>query len=215
MLAIFEFWRNRVNRLPATDPLLVQQKLLARPEAWNGLEQAEQQQILDLLPDHIHAHPYPGEDGKIPALPESLRYSNHWRDGVRQFQVDLENGRYDPEWLQQAEQAVQERAEGAFDDFKEQEFEEFWGQKQKLDKSLVAGESSQVKLGTLIENGLVREGDIWKLSRGFGGSAPRGRKILVEKEAKVRWLPVIHLATEPSTHQSNESYRLWNCTARL
>lgn len=80
---------------------------------------------------------------------------------------------------------MQERAEGAFDNFKEQEFEEFWGQKQKLDKSLAAGESSQIKLDTLIENGLVREGDIWKLSRGFGSPGARGRKVLVEKEAKV------------------------------
>ncbi|KAK5714327.1 hypothetical protein LTS12_027839, partial [Elasticomyces elasticus] len=157
-------------------------KLLARPEAWNILEKEERQQILDLLPDHVHPHPYPDEDGSIPALPESfLRYSNHWRDGVRQFQLDLENGRYDPQWLKQAEKAVQERAEGGFDKFKEQEFEEFWGQKQKFDRSLAAGESSQVKLGTLVEHGLVRAGDIWKLSRGFG----RGGKILVEKEAKI------------------------------
>lgn len=149
------------------------------------MDKEEQQQILYLLPDHVHPHPYAGEDDKIPALPESfLRYSNHWRDGVRQFQVDLENGQYDPKWVKQAKKAVQERAAGDFDKFKEQEFEEFWGQKQKFDRSLAAGESSQVKLGTLVEHGVVRAGDTWKLSRGFG----HGRKIMVEKEAKVCWL---------------------------
>lgn len=120
---------------------------------------------------------------KIPPLPESfLRYDNPWRDAVRQFQVDLENGRYDPEWIRQADIAVQERANGEFDDFKEREFEEFWGQKQRMDKSLSAGESSQVKLTTLVEQGVVRVGDVWKISRGF--NVPGGR-LLIEKEAKV------------------------------
>lgn len=140
-----------------------------------------------------------------------MRYSNHWRDGVRQFQLDLENGRYDPQWLKQAEKAVQERAEGGFDKFKEQEFEEFWGQKQKFDRSLAAGESSQVKLGTLVEHGLVRAGDIWKLSRGFG----RGGKILVEKEAKVCWLLAVFLVTYSALYLSNDIVRLWNSTARV
>lgn len=120
---------------------------------------------------------------KIPPLPESfLRYDNPWRDAVRQFQVDLENGRYDLEWIRQADVAVQERANGEFDDFKEREFEEFWGQKQRMDKSLSAGESSQVKLMTLIEQGVVRMGDVWKISRSF--NVPSGR-LLIEKEAKV------------------------------
>lgn len=126
----------------------------------------------------------PTADGtaKIPPLPESfVRYDNPWRDGVRQFQVDLENGRYDPEWIRQAEVAVRERAEGLFDDFKEREFEQFWGQKQKMDRSLAAGESSQVKLKMLVEHGVIRVGDVWKLSRGF--NVPGGR-VLVEKEAK-------------------------------
>lgn len=162
-------------------------KLLAKPEAWNCLDEVEKRQILDLLPDHIHPIPDPpGEDGteaKIPPLPESfLRYSNHWRNGVRQFQVDLENGRYDPEWLRQAAEASQERAEGRFDKFKEEEFEQFWGQKQKLNYSVIAGESSRVKLVTLIEEGLVRVGDVWKYSRSFGKG---GSRILVEKEAKI------------------------------
>lgn len=120
---------------------------------------------------------------EIPPPPESfLRYSNNWRDGVRQFQLDLQNGRYDREWLRQAHEAMEERAQGKFDDFKEREFEQFWGQKQKLVHSVIAGESSRVKLETLIQEGVVRKGDVWKFSRVF---AVGGAKIIVEKEAKV------------------------------
>lgn len=123
------------------------------------------------------------DNKKLPPPPEAfLRYSSHWRDGVRQFQVDLENGRYDPEWIRQADEATYERAVGEFDDFKNREFEQFWGQKQTFDKSLAAGESSQIKLKTLIDHGVVRVGDVWKLIRGF--NIPSGR-LLIEKEAKV------------------------------
>ena len=111
------------------------QKLLAKPEAWNLLEEEEKRQILSLLPSDIHpASELPSDDSnsKIPPLPDSfIRYSNNWRDGIRQFQVDLENGRFDPEWLRQAENARRKRENGDFDSFKEREFERFWGQKQK------------------------------------------------------------------------------------
>ncbi|KAA8643291.1 hypothetical protein EYZ11_002328 [Aspergillus tanneri] len=161
-------------------------KLLARPEAWDRLEESEKQEILSLLPEGTHPNPYPppgDPDAKIPPLPESfLRYSNHWRDGVRNFQLDLQSGRYDPDWLHQAEEAMTQRAAGNFDKFKEDEYEEFWGQKQKLDKTIIAGQSSRVKLQTLVEQGLVREGDVWKYSRAFSKGPGR---ILVEKEAKI------------------------------
>lgn len=163
------------------------QKLFAKPEAWNCLDKDEKEEIISLLPAHVYRGPDPptedGTETKLPPIPESfLRYSNHWRDGVRQFQVDLQNGRYDPEWLRQAEEALQERAEGEFDKFKEEEFEQFWGQKQKLNYGVIAGESSRVKLATLIDEGVIRIGDVWKYSRAFGKGAGR---LMVEKEARV------------------------------
>ncbi|GAB1217259.1 hypothetical protein ATERTT37_006495 [Aspergillus terreus] len=162
-------------------------KLLARPEAWDCLEEAEKQEILNLLPEDVHPslHPSPDDpDAKIPPLPQTfLRYSNNWRDGVRQFQLDLQLGRYDPEWLRQAEEASQQRAAGNFDKFKEQEFEEFWGQKQKVDQRLASGESSQVRLTTLVEKGIIQKGDVWRLSRTFTNGGKN--KVLIEKEAKV------------------------------
>ncbi|OGM50173.1 hypothetical protein ABOM_001182 [Aspergillus bombycis] len=160
-------------------------KLLANPEAWNCLEEPEKREILDLLPEDLHPNPDPSPDDpdtQIPPLPEEfLRYSNNWRDGIRHFQLDLQNGRYDPVWLREAEEAMQQRADGKFDNFKEEEFEQFWGQKQKMDKTLTAGQSSQVKLSTLISNGAVLVGDVWKYSRAFKSKG----NLLVEKEARI------------------------------
>ncbi|XHF96794.1 hypothetical protein AWENTII_000412 [Aspergillus wentii] len=164
-------------------------KLLAKPESWNLLDEEEKKEIVSLLPDNIKAQlePSPDDpDAKMPPIPESfLRYSNPWRDSIRQFQLDLQNGRYDPKWLQQADEAMRERSAGKFDNFKEIEFEEFWGQKQKMDTTIAAGESSQVKLETLIENGLVRPGDVWKLSRAFTMGKGRRERVFIEKEGKI------------------------------
>lgn len=122
-------------------------------------------------------------NAKIPPLPESfVRYSNNWRAGIRQFQVDLENGRYDPEWLLQAESARQQRERGDFDSFKEREFEHFWGQKQKMDMSLLAGESGRIPLGTLVQAGVILPGDVWRYVFVFGKGADR---FVIDKECRV------------------------------
>ncbi|KAJ5564024.1 hypothetical protein N7513_000266 [Penicillium frequentans] len=161
-------------------------KLLASSAAWHALDEDEKRQILDLLPADTHPNPDPPADdpsAKIPPLPESfVRYSNNWRDCVRQFQIDLQNGRYDPEWLRQADQARQERENGDFDSFKDREYEEFWGQKQKLDKSLASGEASRVKLVTLINEGVIQVGDVWRFNYVYGKGADR---IVIDKEARV------------------------------
>ncbi|KAJ5622940.1 hypothetical protein N7490_011545 [Penicillium lividum] len=161
-------------------------KLLASSKAWNYLDEDEKRQILNLLPADIHPNPDPPADdpnAKIPPLPDSfVRYSNNWRDGIRQFQLDLQHGRYDPEWLRQAEEARQERENGEFESFKEREYEEFWGQKQKLDKRLAAGESGKVKLGTLVEEGAIQIGDVWRFNYVYGKGAER---IVIDKEARV------------------------------
>ncbi|EED19297.1 conserved hypothetical protein [Talaromyces stipitatus ATCC 10500] len=161
-------------------------RLFSNPKAWECLEEDEKRELLSRLPAHIHPNPDPDPDdpeSKIPPLPESfLRYDNNWRAALRNFQSDLESGRYKPDWQKQAKQAVQERAQGKFDDYKEREFEQFWGQKQKINHGLIAGESSKVKLETLIAHGVVRVGDVWKYCRVFGA---KKSGIVVEKEAKI------------------------------
>ncbi|KAL3471796.1 Asx homology domain-containing protein [Aspergillus californicus] len=155
-------------------------KLLTQPDAWECLEEAEKEEILELLPGDIHPNTDPSEiDGKIPPLSqEFLRYSTHWRSGIRDFQLDLQNGHYDPQWQREAEEAAKQRAAGKFDKFKEEEFEQFWGQKQVMDRSLAAGQSSRVKISKLISHGIIRKGDVWRWSRSF-------RKTLIDKEARI------------------------------
>ncbi|GLI80944.1 hypothetical protein PoHVEF18_009311 [Penicillium ochrochloron] len=161
-------------------------KLLARPEAWDILEEDEKREILALLPADTHpASELPSDDPntKIPPLPESfVRYSNNWRDGIRQFQLDLENGRFDPEWLRQAEQARRKRENGDFDSFKEREFEKFWGQKQRTHDTAASGESSKVKLTQLIEAGVFLVGDVWRFSYCYGKGQDR---LAIDKEVRI------------------------------
>lgn len=77
---------------------------------------------------------------------------------------------------------MEERAAGKFDAWKEQEFEEFWGQKQKLDYSAIAGESAKLKLDVLLKNNYFKVGDEWSYSRVFGRG---GEKVHVEKDGTV------------------------------
>ncbi|CAG8287592.1 unnamed protein product [Penicillium nalgiovense] len=161
-------------------------KLLARPEAWNCLEESDKRGILALLPPDVHPEAQAtldDLDAKIQPIPDSfIRYSNNWRDGIRQFQIDLQNGRYDPEWLRQAQEARQQRENGDFDDFKEREYEQFWGQKQKVTWNAPAGESARVKMGTLIGEGVIQLGDVWKFYYVYGRGPGR---IVIEKEVRV------------------------------
>ncbi|KAJ5669331.1 hypothetical protein N7462_010401 [Penicillium macrosclerotiorum] len=161
-------------------------KLLAKPESWNILEEEEKREILALLPADIHPDAEllsDAPDANIPPLPESfVRYSNNWRDGIRQFQLDLQHGHYDPEWLRQAEMARRARENGDFDNFKEREFEQFWGQKQKTTDRDAAGESAKVKLTQLTEAGVFLPGDTWRFTYVFGKGAER---IIIDKEVRV------------------------------
>jgi hypothetical protein len=161
------------------------QKLLAKPEAWDILEEDEKREILALLPADTHPAselPPDDPDTKIPPLPESfVRYSNNWRDSIRQFQLDLQNGRFDPEWLRQAEEARRKRENGDFDSFKEREFEKFWGQKQRTG-DVMSGESSKVRLTQLIETGVFLVGDVWRFSYCYGRGQDR---LVIDKEVRV------------------------------
>ena len=132
---------------------------------------------VDGLPDNA---PY-NEDGYSVPM-KYFKYDPDWRRLVREFQEDLGAGRYEPEWLEQAAKAMEERARGDFDKFKDDEFEEFWGQKQKTPCKELAGESSSIKLEELVENGVIREGDILSYSRAICKGENR---ILIEKDAKV------------------------------
>ena len=76
---------------------------------------------------------------------------------------------------------MEERAAGEFDKYKDDQYEEFWGQKQKLAYDVVAGDMTNLKLSVLVKAGLYRVGDIWSFARVFG----RSERVLVEKDVAV------------------------------
>lgn len=135
--------------------------LLATPDVWAQMTKEELEHINTLFPDHVPRN----ENGSISL--DWLRYDNDWRHGIRQWQADLEAGHLDPKWQREAALAMEERAAGNFDKFKEEEFEEFWGQKQKMHSRMLAGQSSVLKLPNLIAGSLFKEGDFWVYSRTF------------------------------------------------
>lgn len=154
--------------------------MLANPQAWDCLTEEEKNELKSLMPaDMVY-----NDDGSIPQ--NFLRYDNDWRSGVRQFQTDLGQGRYDPEWQVQAAEAMEERAAGEFDNYKEEHFEEWWGQKQKLSHDVRAGGSTTMKLDVLIKAGLFRVADVWSFARGFGRSKGKEGRVHVEKDVTVR-----------------------------
>ncbi len=120
------------------------------------------------------------DDGSIPT--SFWKYNPEFRLDCRNLQEDLRAGRMDPEWQRQAAQAMEERAAGHFDDFKEKEFEEYWGQKQKVEWDVLAGHASKVRLEELLNDELFKVGDVWCFDHTFG----RGKDaIRVEKECKI------------------------------
>ena len=137
------------------------------------MTEEEKATIRSLLPENT-----PFDDDGTPSA-EFLKYNTDWRNGIRQLQEEVGSGRLDPEWQADAAQAMEERAAGEFDAFKEQQYEEFWGQKQKVSSHAVAGKSSQVTLEELVFGGVFLVGDVWSYTRSFGS------KHLIEKDCTV------------------------------
>ena len=134
--------------------------------------------LADMLPDHINFD----AEGRLPM--EYLKYDPDFRDGVRQAQTHLAAGMLDPAWIAEAEKAREERAAGEFDAFKEQEFEEYWGQKQTVDANKLAGKSPTVNFNRLVEMGYFKVGDVLSYSRSFKNKNKK-TSVLVEKDCKV------------------------------
>lgn len=147
-----------------------------KPGFQASLTAEDRREIADLLPDHVNL----SADGHLPD--DFLRYNVDFRSAISQYQVDLREGRLEPTWLAEAAAAMEERAQGKFDKWKEEQFEEFWGQKQKVDSKALAGQSATVKLHHLVKADLCKVGDLWSYSRIFGQGKKR---VLVEKDFKV------------------------------
>ncbi|KAI9832538.1 MAG: hypothetical protein M1819_004328 [Sarea resinae] len=146
-------------------------RLLAKSQTLEVLDNENIAELQSLLPEHALT---PTQDG---IRSDFLLHDPDFKTAVRMYQEDLQQGRLDPEWQKQAAEAMEERANGDFDDFKAQEMEEFWGQRKLPPKSL-AGLSSKIKLEVLVAEGVFEIGDIWKYKRTIWGT-------LVEKDATI------------------------------
>lgn len=70
-----------------------------------------------------------GEES-VSKRPKSFTLSNNcFRTDVAKFQTDLTNGHLAKTWQAAAEQAMEERAAGQYDAWKNDEAELWWGQK--------------------------------------------------------------------------------------
>jgi len=151
------------------------------------------------------------DDMPIPNVMRQVMQSNNsFQADIRLFQEDLAAGRYDPKWLEDAHEAMEKRAKGHFDDWKERNREEFWGQKQKVDWTTLSGDSAQYTLVDLVKAGSFEVGDIWSLRRG-------GQGVKVEKEAKVSLWQSSSLthSTDTDMHRSAPSRLMELCRSRI
>ncbi len=103
--------------------------LFQNPATWALLTPADIEQLSPHFPEYV-----PRNEDRTVSI-DWLRNNVDWRHSVRQWQKELGGGFYDPEWQKEAQAASAERAAGKFDNNKEDEFEEFWGQKQNPDLS--------------------------------------------------------------------------------
>ena len=180
---------GRASKVDRTDPewLVTNEKSpladedlhaeFSNPKTYEKFTKSDWEDLRETLPPNVPVNP----DGySIPMT--FFKYDPDFRRGIREFQEDLGSGRLDPKWQADAAQAMEERARGEFDAYKEDQFEAFWGQKQKLNHDALAGESTKIKLDLLIQNGIFKVGDYFSYSRVVG----RGKSgVLIEKDCKV------------------------------
>ena len=180
---------GRTSKVDRTDPewLVTNEKSpladedlhaeFSNPKTYEKFTKSDWEDLRETLPPNVPVNP----DGySIPMT--FFKYDPDFRRGIREFQEDLGSGRLDPKWQADAAQAMEERARGEFDAYKEDQFEAFWGQKQKLNHDALAGESTKIKLDLLIQNEIFKVGDYFSYSRVFG----RGKSgVLIEKDCKV------------------------------
>ena len=146
------------------------------PLAWENLTEAQRKDLKAKFPPHVTL-----DDSGKPSF-EFLKYDMNWQSDLRCFKENLEDGRYEQEWLEEAHQAMKDRADGKFDAWKLEQYEEFWGQKAEYDDHKFSGALDEIQLEHLIADGAFEEGDIWFYSRAFG----KGKKgLLVELDVRL------------------------------
>ncbi|KAF9732074.1 hypothetical protein PMIN06_002678 [Paraphaeosphaeria minitans] len=120
---------NANSRLKKTDLF----HMLLKAHAWTCLTSEQKLDILNLLPlNSINlklANNLGAGTAAEDARPREVSLNfNLFRTDVAKFKEDLANGHLGKTWQTSAEQAIKDRAAGAFDEWKEREAELWWGQ---------------------------------------------------------------------------------------
>ncbi|CCG83523.1 Putative uncharacterized protein [Taphrina deformans PYCC 5710] len=172
---------------------------LLNAHTWQLLTTEEQNSCLELLPtvDKVRL-----EDGTHRIIEKFFDHNVFLQDSLRDFQDDLAAGHLLPQQAAKAEQASIDRAAGRADDFKDAQFERYWGEKQKLDSGVVAGETTNLKLTTMIAASLFEVGDVFKYLRTLRDQ--HGQKVTVEKDCEV--VSIHYKASDPKG--SSMSFRI-------
>lgn len=106
--------------------------MILEAAAWDSLSADDQQDLLLMLPKtsanmSLRARFAAGATNV--ARPKELQASDLFRTDVAKFQTDLGAGQLAKGWQAAADQAMKDRAEGLFDEWKAEETEAWWGQK--------------------------------------------------------------------------------------
>lgn len=111
-----------------SDKIIIE--ILRLPEAWSALTSEHQQNIYDLLPSICDPR-----TGTPLVTDLTVHPMEHpiYGEGVKQFAAYIEkqiaNGTDKKAWQDEARNATLKRAEGAYDQSKAMDREEYWGQK--------------------------------------------------------------------------------------
>lgn len=92
--------------------------------AWNVLSVDEKREILALFPTDEHIL-NPKTEAAEPNI-ASLMNDDNFRHDCARYVENIESGKHDPEWLEQAWAAHERRRAGDFDDYLAQKFEDDW-----------------------------------------------------------------------------------------
>ncbi|KAI5849589.1 Asx homology domain-containing protein [Morchella snyderi] len=164
--------------------------------AWDKISDEDKKYLMKHLPECDKVYEV-SEDVTDPTPPKAQLVDGFWNNSqliarINQVEYDLGEGKYTAKTQKIVEEARKLAQSTEFDTFKENKFEAFWGQKQRVDYNAVAGDTTNVKLETLAKHSALRVGDVFSLRRSFqtatGGSSKKGKKaasILVEKDAKL------------------------------
>ena len=132
-----------------------------------------------MIPKERQAEMTTSVDGQLRLNNNALMLNEAWTYFIERAVEDIANGRNDPQWLNEAASAHAQRKAGAHDNWKDEQYEKFWGIKQRLASNVVAGTSANHSLQEMIERCVVKPGDVFKYRRNM---KREGSLVKIEKD---------------------------------